>query len=140
LRGYFGDRAKSAYAGLYSKLNDQICSAIEKVPDAWRPNVGDLFRIIKVTDPTAGKCEVEHEQVIIGIGTDPKAGTSADALNASLARSDERQVGVMLPPAPPAVPLAPGVARAKALPCSTAKAASPEEETTKPKEQAPPDK
>jgi hypothetical protein len=27
LRGYFGDRAKSAYAGLYSKLNDQICSA-----------------------------------------------------------------------------------------------------------------
>jgi hypothetical protein len=62
LRGYFGDRAKSAYAGLYLKLNDQICSAIEKVPEARRPNVGDLFRIIKVTDPTAGKREVEHEQ------------------------------------------------------------------------------
>jgi hypothetical protein len=119
LRGYFGDRAKSAYAGLYSKLNDQICSAIEKVPEAWRPNVGDLFRIIKVTDPTAGKREVEHEQVISGIGTDPKAGTFADALIASLDPTSDR---------------------AKALPCSAAKAASPKEETTKPKEQAPPDK
>jgi hypothetical protein len=48
------------------------------VPEAWRPNVGDQFRIIKVTDPTAGKREVEHEQVISGIGTDPKAGTFAN--------------------------------------------------------------
>jgi hypothetical protein len=119
LRGYFGDRAKSAYAGLYLKLNDQICSAIEKVPEARRPNVGDLFRIIKVTDPTAGKCEVEHEQLISGIGTDPKAGTLADALTASLDPTSDR---------------------AKALPCSAAKAAAPKEETTEPKEQAPPHK
>jgi hypothetical protein len=112
LRGYFGDRAKSAYAGLYSKLNDQICSAIEKVPEAWRPNVGDLFRIIKVTDPTAGKREVEHEQVISGIGTDPKTGTFADALIASLDPTSDR---------------------AKALPCSAAKAAAPKKEETKQK-------
>jgi hypothetical protein len=82
------------------------------VPEAWRPNVGDLFRIIKVTDPTAGKREVEHEQVISGIGTDPKSGTFADALSASLDPTSDR---------------------AKALPCSAPKASTPKKDETKQK-------
>ena len=87
------------------------------MPTAWQPNVSDLFRIIEVKDPDpSGKKEVAHEKVIRGAGTDPKTGTFADALTASLDPTSDR---------------------AQALPCSTAKAPAPKEEATKPKEQAP---
>src|SRR5271169_2672718 len=110
LRGYFGDRKVSAYAKRYKNLNDQICKAIaDRVPDAWQANVGDLFRTISVKDPdTKRGRQVEHEQVISGIGTDPKSGTLADALNA--ARN-------------------PAVDRAKALPCSAPPVPKPKEGT-----------
>ena len=113
LRGYFGHR-DSGYAKRYKTLNDQICNAIaDKAPEAWRTEVGDLFRIIEVKDPDpSGKKEVEHEQVISGIGADPKAGTLADALTASLDPTSDR---------------------AKALPCSAAKAAPPKKDETKQK-------
>jgi hypothetical protein len=95
-------------------LNDQICTAIaDKVPEAWRTEVADLFRIIEVKDPDpSGKKEVEHEQVISGTGTDPKAGTFADALNASLDPTTDR---------------------ARALPCPAAKAATPKKDEPKQK-------
>ena len=111
LQGYFGHR-DSGYATRYKALNDQICKAIaDQVPEAWRTEVGDLFRIIEVKDPDpSGKKEVEHEQVISGIGTDPKAGTFADALNASRDPTNDR---------------------AKALPCSAAKAAAPNKDVPK---------
>jgi len=113
LRGYFGHR-DSEYAKRYKALNDQICKAIaDKVPEAWRTEAGDLFRIIEVKDPDpSGKKEVEHEQVISGIGTDPKSGTFADALSASLDPTSDR---------------------AKALPCSAPKASTPKKDETKQK-------
>ena len=63
----------------------------------------DFSRIIEVKDSSdpSGKKEVEHEQVISGIGADPKSGTFADALTASLGPTRDR---------------------VKASPCSAAKA------------------
>jgi Domain of unknown function (DUF4157) len=120
LRGYFGHR-DSGYATLYKSLNEQICKAIaDKVPAAWQPNVSDLFRIIEVKDPDpSGKKEVAHEKVISGAGADPKAGTLADALTASIDPTSDR---------------------AAALPCTATKAAAPKKDEPQQKEQTPPQK
>lgn len=73
----------------------------------------DLSRIIEVKDSDpSGKKEVEHEQVISGIGADLKSGTFADALTASLDPTSDR---------------------AKAFPCSAAKAAAPKKDEPKQK-------
>jgi hypothetical protein len=70
-----------------------------------------LSRIIEVKDSDpSGKKEVEHEQVISGIGADPKSGTFADALTASLGPTRDR---------------------VKASPCSAAKAGRAEERRAK---------
>ncbi len=106
LRGYFGNR-ESGYAKRYKDLNDKICEAIAKrVPEAWRADVGDLFRIIAMEDP-GGKRQVGHEEVISGTGPDPAAGTLGDALSASRNPAGDR---------------------AKALPCSAQKAPKPKKQ------------
>jgi len=92
LRGYYGVRKTSAYVGLYRDLNENICKEIAaKVPEAWRADVADLFRIVPVNDPDPKRAqEVEHEAVISGIGTKPEVGTLGDALNASRDPTSDR--------------------------------------------------
>jgi hypothetical protein len=101
LRGYFGDRT-SDYATRYKGLNDKICKEIaDRVPAAWQADVGDLFRIIPVDDP-AGLREVQHEEVISGIGPAPASGTLSDALSASRSPASDRAKA--LPCSAPATP------------------------------------
>jgi len=81
LRGYFGKRSPSGYHDAYRWLACLIEEEIEaRVPEAFRQDVSDRFRIIEVTG--AKGADVEHEQVISGTGA-AGSGSLADALAAA---------------------------------------------------------
>lgn len=94
LRGYYGDRKLTAYREPYRWLACLIDEEIEsRVPDAFRQDVLDRFLIIEVDGPKDAPKhpEVEHEQVISGVGA-ATAGSLADALRAARdPRSDRAQ-------------------------------------------------
>jgi hypothetical protein len=80
LRGYYGKR-KSGYRERYRWLACRINEAIEsRVPEKYRQDVADRFRIIEVAGPKGEN--VEHEQVISGTGA-KTSGSLADALLAA---------------------------------------------------------
>ena len=80
LRGYYGSR-KSGYRERYRWLACRIQEAIASgVPEKFRPDVADRFRIIEVAGPKGE--DVEHEQVISGTGP-TTSGSLADALRAA---------------------------------------------------------
>ena len=80
LRGYYGSR-KSGYRERYRWLACRIQDAIaSRVPEKFRPDVADRFRIIEVAGPKGE--DVEHEQVISGTGP-TTSGSLADALRAA---------------------------------------------------------
>jgi len=79
-RGYYGKR-NSGYAKRYRDLACRIEKAIEaKIPDQWRQDAADHFRVIDVVGPRDG--EVEHEQVLSGVGSSASTGSVADPLRA----------------------------------------------------------
>jgi hypothetical protein len=81
LRGYYGKRSSSAYHDPYRWLACLIAEDIQaRVPEAFRQDVSDRFRIIEVTG--AKGADVEHEQVISGTGA-ASSGSLADALQAA---------------------------------------------------------
>jgi hypothetical protein len=80
LRGYYGKRDsgyRERYRWLACLINDEIAS---RVPEKFRQDVADRFRIIEVSG--AKGADVEHEQVISGTGAQG-AGSLADALRAA---------------------------------------------------------
>ncbi len=92
LRGYYGKR-NSGYAKRYCDLACRIEKAIEaKIPDQWRQDAADHFRVIEVAGPHGG--EVEHEQVISGVGSSPSTGSVADALRAQRDPKSDRTQAV----------------------------------------------
>lgn len=97
LRGYFGDRKSTAYREPYRWLACLINEEIEsRVPDAFRQGVSDRFRIIEVGAPKAAPKhpEVEHEQVISGVGA-ATSGSLADALRAARNPQSDRAQAVL---------------------------------------------
>jgi hypothetical protein len=92
LRGYYGKR-NSGYAKLYCDLACRIEKAIEaKIPDASRQDAADHFRVIEVAGPRGG--EVEHEQVLSGVGSIASTGSIADALRAQRDPKSDRMQAV----------------------------------------------
>ena len=92
LRGYYGKR-NSGYAKLYCDLACRIEKAIEaKIPDASRQDAADHFRVIEVAGPRGG--EVEHEQVLSGVGSSAGTGSIADALRAQRDPTSDRAQAV----------------------------------------------
>jgi hypothetical protein len=92
LRGYYGKR-NSGYAKLYCDLACRIEKAIEaKIPDASRQDAADHFRVIEVAGPRGG--EVEHEQVLSGVGSSASTGSIADALRAQRDPKSDRTQAV----------------------------------------------
>lgn len=80
-RGYYGKRTGSGYVGRYQALACEIELSIqENIPARFQDDARDRFRVIEVAGPKGE--EVGHERVISGIGSDPKTGSLADALNA----------------------------------------------------------
>jgi hypothetical protein len=93
LRGYFGKR-KSGYRERYRWLACRIQEAIAaRVPEKFRQDVADRFRIIEVPGPKGE--DVEHEQVISGIGA-ATSGSMADALRAARNPQSDRAQAVTL--------------------------------------------
>ncbi|MGZ4219650.1 MAG: hypothetical protein ACXVHB_04905 [Solirubrobacteraceae bacterium] len=93
LRGYYGKRKKSGYRERYRWLACRIKEAIEsRVPDKFRQDVADRFRIIEVAGPKGG--DVEHEQVISGTGA-ATSGSLADALRAARNPQSDRAQAVI---------------------------------------------
>jgi hypothetical protein len=91
LRGYYGKR-KSGYRERYRWLACRINEAIEsRVPEKYRQDVADRFRIIEVAGPQGEN--VEHEQVISGTGT-KTSGSLADALLAARTPQSDRAQAV----------------------------------------------
>ena len=92
LRGYYGKRKSSAYRERYRWLACLIADEIEsRVPDAFRQDVSDRFRIIEVVG--AKDADVEHEQVISGVGA-ATSGSLADALRAARNPQSDRAQAV----------------------------------------------
>lgn len=92
LRGYYGKR-NSGYAKRYCDLACRIETAIQaKIPDAWRQDAADHFRVIEVVGPDGGG--VEHEQVLSGVGASPSSGSIADALRAQRDPTSDRAQAV----------------------------------------------
>lgn len=92
LRGYYGKR-NSGYATRYCDLACRIEKAIEaKIPDQWRQDAADHFRVIEVAGPHGG--EVEHEQVLSGVGSSASTGSVADALRAQRDPKSDRAQAV----------------------------------------------
>ena len=92
LRGYYGKR-NSGYARLYCDLVCRIEKAIAaKIPDQWHDDAADHFRVIEVAGPHGG--EVEHEQVLSGVGSTPGNGSIADALRAQRDPKSDRAQAV----------------------------------------------
>jgi hypothetical protein len=92
LRGYYGKRKVSGYRERYRWLAVRIQEAIAaRVPEEFREDVSDCFRIIEVAGPKGG--DVEHEQVISGTGTNP-SGSLADALRAQRDPESDRAQAV----------------------------------------------
>jgi len=92
LRGYYGKREESAYREPYRWLACLIQEAIEsRVPEKFRADVADRFRIIEVAGPKGE--DVQHEQVISGVGA-AASGSLADALNACRDRRSDRAQAV----------------------------------------------
>jgi hypothetical protein len=91
LRGYYGKRDsgyREHYRWLACLINEEIAA---RVPEKFRQDVADRFRIIEVSG--AKGANVEHEQVISGTG--PKAsGSLADALRASRDPTSDRAQAV----------------------------------------------
>jgi hypothetical protein len=57
----------------YRDLACRIEKAIEaKIPDQWRQDAADHFRVIDVVGPRGGG--VEHEQVLSGVGSNASTG------------------------------------------------------------------
>jgi hypothetical protein len=93
LRGYYGKR-KSGYRERYRWLACRINEAIEsRVPEKFRQDVADRFRIIEVAGPKGE--DVEHEQVISGTGA-KTSGSLADALLAARNPQSDRSQAVTL--------------------------------------------
>ena len=91
LRGYYGKR-KSGYREHYRWLACRIQEAIEsRVPESFRQDVADRFRIIEVAGPKGEN--VEHEQVISGLGA-KTSGSLADALRAARDPKSDRAQAV----------------------------------------------
>ena len=91
LRGYYGKR-KSGYRERYRWLACRINEAIEsRVPEKYRQDVADRFRIIEVAGPKGEN--VEHEQVISGTGA-KTSGSLADALLAARNPQSDRAQAV----------------------------------------------
>jgi hypothetical protein len=92
LRGYYGKR-DSGYAKRYCDLACRIERAIAaKIPDQWRQDAEDRFRVIEVAGPRGG--EVEHEQVLSGVGSDASTGSVTDALHAQRDPKSDRAQAV----------------------------------------------
>jgi hypothetical protein len=92
LRGYYGKRGSSAYREPYRWLACLIQAAIDsRVPEKFRPDVADRFRIIEVAGPKGE--DVEHEQVISGVGA-TTSGSVADALRAQRNPQSDRAQAV----------------------------------------------
>jgi hypothetical protein len=92
LRGYYGKR-NSGYATRYCDLACRIEKAIEaKIPDQWRQDAADHFRVIEVAGPRGA--EVEHEQVLSGVGSSASTGSVADALRAQRDPKSDRAQAV----------------------------------------------
>jgi hypothetical protein len=92
LRGYYGKRKGSGYRERYRWLACLIQEALAaRVPDQFRQDVADRFRIIEVAGATGG--DVEHEQVISGTGAST-SGSLADALRASRDPQSDRAQAV----------------------------------------------
>lgn len=92
LRGYYGKR-NSGYAARYCDLACRIEKAIEaKIPDQWHQDAEDHFRVIEVAGPRGG--EVEHEQVLSGVGSIASSGSVADALRAQRDPKSDRAQAV----------------------------------------------
>ena len=93
LRGYYGKR-DSGYRERYRWLACRIKEAIaSRVPEAFRQDVADRFRIIEVAGPKGE--DVEHEQVISGTGA-KTSGSLADALRAARNPQSDRSQAVTL--------------------------------------------
>jgi hypothetical protein len=93
LRGYYGKR-KSGYRERYRWLACRIQEAIaSRVPDQFRQDVADRFRIIEVAGPKGE--DVEHEQVISATGA-ATSGSVADALRAARNPQSDRAQAVTL--------------------------------------------
>ena len=91
LRGYYGKR-KSGYRERYRWLACRINEAIaSRVPEKYRQDVADRFRIIEVAGPNGEN--VEHEQVISGTGA-KTSGSLADALLAGRTPQSDRAQAV----------------------------------------------
>jgi hypothetical protein len=92
LRGYYGKR-KSGYREHYRWLACRIRDAIEsRVPEQFRQDVADRFRIVEVAGPKGEN--VEHEQVISGRGAS-SSGSLADALRAARDPKSDRAQAVI---------------------------------------------
>jgi hypothetical protein len=92
LRGYYGKR-NSGYAKRYCDLACRIEKAIEtKIPYQWRQDAADHFRVIEVAGPRGG--EVEHEQVLSGVGSSASTGSISDALRAQRDPTSDRAQAV----------------------------------------------
>jgi hypothetical protein len=93
LRGYYGKRKSTAYRERYRWLACLIADEIESsVPEAFRRDVSDRFRIIEVVGG-APDADVEHEQVISGVGA-ASSGSLADALRAARNPQSDRAQAV----------------------------------------------
>ena len=93
LRGYYGKRKDSGYRELYRWLACRIKEKIEaRVPENFRQDVADRFRVIEVSGPKGE--DVEHEQVISGTGA-KTAGSLADALRAARDPTSDRAQAVI---------------------------------------------
>jgi hypothetical protein len=92
-RGYYGKRKGSGYVSRYQALACEIELSIqESIPAQFQDDARDRFRVIEVTGPKGE--EVGHERVISGIGSDPKTGSLADALNAQRNPKSDRSLAV----------------------------------------------
>jgi hypothetical protein len=92
LRGYYGKRKGSGYRERYRWLACRIQEAIAtRVPEEFRQDVADCFRIIEVAGPKGG--DVEHEQVISGTGANT-SGSLVDALRAQRDPESDRAQAV----------------------------------------------
>ncbi|MGZ4184032.1 MAG: hypothetical protein ACXVVQ_04435 [Solirubrobacteraceae bacterium] len=92
VRGYYGKRKVSGYRERYRWLACRIQEAIAaRVPENFRQDVADRFRIIEVAGPNGG--DVEHEQVISGTGANT-SGSLADALRAERNPQSDRAQAV----------------------------------------------
>jgi hypothetical protein len=91
LRGYYGKRDsgyREHYRWLACRIQEKIAS---RIPEKFRDDVADRFRIIEVAGPTGEN--VEHEQVISGTGA-KTSGSLADALRAARDPKSDRAQAV----------------------------------------------